>query len=66
MAPLPKRKYPRARRGKRQSHLHMTAPALVECSQCHTPKMPHQVCPSCGSYNGREVIEIKTKKKKES
>jgi len=66
MAPLPKRKYAKARRGKRQSHLAMTSPALAECPQCHAPKLPHRVCPACGQYNGRAVLEIKTKKKKEA
>lgn len=66
MAPLPKRKYPGARRGKRRSHLAMTKPSLNECPQCHAPKLSHRACPTCGSYNGRSVIEIKTKKKKEA
>ena len=64
MAPLPKRKYAKARRGKRRSHLALKTAALVDCPQCHSPKQPHRVCPTCGSYNGREVIEIKTAKKK--
>jgi len=27
-------------------------------------RLPHQVCPSCGTYHGVKVIEIKAKKKK--
>jgi len=64
MAPLPKRKYPKARQGKRRSHLGVKVPVLVDCPQCHTAKLPHHVCPTCGSYNGREVIEITSPKKK--
>jgi large subunit ribosomal protein L32 len=26
------------------------------CPHCHAPKLPHRVCPSCGYYNGREVV----------
>ena len=63
---LPKRKTAKARKGKRRSHLGISAPALVNCPQCHSPKLPHHVCPTCGSYGGREVIEIKTPKKKAS
>ncbi|MBL7209054.1 MAG: 50S ribosomal protein L32 [Dehalococcoidia bacterium] len=60
---LPKRKYAKARQGKRRSHLALTIPALIDCPQCHSLKLPHHVCPTCGSYNGREVIEIKSRKK---
>jgi large subunit ribosomal protein L32 len=30
----------------------------VECSQCRSPKLPHAVCFVCGTYNGRQVVEI--------
>ena len=60
MAPLPKKKYPKARQGKRRSHLAKKPAALVKCSRCHSLKLSHQVCPTCGTYDGREVIEIKT------
>ncbi|MCL0094713.1 50S ribosomal protein L32 [Dehalococcoidales bacterium] len=59
---LPKRKYAKARQGKRRSHLGLNPPRLGYCPQCHSPKLFHHVCPTCGSYAGREVIEIKTKK----
>jgi large subunit ribosomal protein L32 len=60
---LPKRKYAKSRQGKRRSHLALSIPTLVDCPQCHTPKLPHHVCPTCGTYAGREVVEIKTPKK---
>jgi large subunit ribosomal protein L32 len=66
MAPLPKRKYAKARQGQRRAHLGLKAPALIECPQCHSPKLPHHVCPTCGSYGGRDVIEIKTPKSKKA
>ncbi len=64
MAPLPKRKYPKARQGKRRSHLALIAPKTIDCPQCHTPKLSHVVCNSCGYYDGREVLQIKTPKGK--
>lgn len=64
MAALPKRKTAKARQGKRRSHLKLTPPTLEDCPQCHSPKLPHHVCPVCGSYAGREVIETKSPKKK--
>jgi large subunit ribosomal protein L32 len=64
MGALPKRKITKARRGQRRSHDKLTPPALVNCSQCNSPKLPHIVCPVCGTYAGREVVEVKGPKKK--
>lgn len=60
---LPKRKYAKARQGKRRSHLKLAIPTLVPCPQCHNIKPAHQVCPFCGTYRGREVI-IESKPKR--
>jgi large subunit ribosomal protein L32 len=64
MGAQPKRKTSKARRDKRRSHFALNPPALTECPQCHSPKPPHRVCPTCGTYNGRQVIEVETGKKK--
>jgi len=64
MGALPKRKYAKARQGKRRSHLGLAIPSLNNCPQCHTPKLSHRVCPVCGSYAGRQVVEIEDPKKK--
>lgn len=66
MAPLPKKKCPKSRQGKRRSHLARKPAALIECSRCHNLKPSHHVCPICGTYDGREVIEIKSSKRKPS
>jgi large subunit ribosomal protein L32 len=56
MGPLPKRKVSRTRRNKRRAHDHLTPVHLVICEDCNEYKPAHQVCPNCGSYNGREVL----------
>jgi len=66
MAPLPKRKYAKARQGRRRSHFGLPLPSLEYCPQCHSPKLSHHVCPTCGSYAGREAIEIESPKQKAS
>lgn len=63
MGALPKRKISKGRRDRRRSHMALKTTRLVACPQCHELRLPHRVCPSCGSYKGVEVIEIKTKKK---
>ena len=36
----------------------ITAPTLVPCSQCGQLMRAHHVCKSCGTYRGRQVIEM--------
>lgn len=66
MGPLPKRKYAKARQGDRRSHLGVGKPSLDVCPQCHSPKLSHRVCPVCGTYAGREVIEVEASTKKKA
>lgn len=66
MPPLPKRKYPKSRQGKRRSHLAIQMPHVVEGPQwcpygprnCQGPRLAHHACPVCGMYRGRQVIQI--------
>jgi large subunit ribosomal protein L32 len=63
MGALPKRKKTKSRAGNRLSHRALKPPAMDICPQCHSPKLPHHACPTCGTYNGREVIKIEGRKK---
>ncbi|GAB6875819.1 50S ribosomal protein L32 [Thermaerobacter litoralis] len=54
---VPKHKTSKARRDKRRTHWKLSAPAVVECPQCHQPKRPHRVCPNCGYYDGRVAVQ---------
>lgn len=57
---VPKRKHSKARRDKRRSNVwKMTAPELMKCPHCGAYKRTHRVCPSCGYYDGRQVIAVK-------
>jgi len=55
---VPKRKTGRAKTNSRRSSHTLTAPAKMVCPQCNQPKLPHRVCPTCGYYNGREIVEV--------
>jgi len=56
---VPKRRNPRSRRNSRRAnHDKIQAPNLVPCANCGEPSLPHRVCPACGHYAGREVVEI--------
>jgi large subunit ribosomal protein L32 len=54
----PKRRNSRTRRDKRRSHDALTQPGWSVCTSCFEPKPSHQVCPHCGSYKGRQVVEV--------
>ena len=47
-----------ARRDKRRANHKAARPRLNECPRCHSPRLPHRVCPTCGTYAGREVISF--------
>lgn len=54
----PKRKTSKARRDKRRSHHAIKAPVLVECGNCGEKHRMHHVCPHCGHYRGRQILEV--------
>jgi len=60
--PNPKRRHSKARTAKRRAHDFLTGHSLSECPNCHERKMPHRVCPKCGHYKGREVVEVEASK----
>ncbi len=59
MAICPKRRWSKARTGKRRANWKLEIPNLVACPQCHTLKMPHRVCTECGYYKGKEIVKVK-------
>ena len=42
----------------------MTVMNTGACTNCANPVPPHRVCPKCGYYKGRAVLQIKVKEKK--
>ncbi|NQZ97369.1 MAG: 50S ribosomal protein L32 [Myxococcales bacterium] len=54
---VPKRRTSRSKRDKRRSHDAIGVPARSTCPQCKEPKLPHRVCPNCGTYRDREVVQ---------
>ncbi len=69
--PVPKQKQSKARSKKRYGAFATDAKKkivkrvqLTVCPKCKEKKMTHHVCPTCGTYKGREVINMnKTAKK---
>ncbi|HJW91105.1 MAG TPA: 50S ribosomal protein L32 [Anaerolineales bacterium] len=62
MPPQPKRKHSQGRRDRRRAHDALETRNLVACSNCGEKRLSHRVCPNCGHYQGREIIEIEKEK----
>ena len=58
MTPLPKHKSTSGRRDRRRAHDALKPRSSIACTNCGEVILPHRVCPKCGHYQGREVLEI--------
>ncbi len=47
----------RSRKGMRRSHDALTPTNVVFCS-CGAPTRSHAICPTCGKYKDRQVINV--------
>jgi large subunit ribosomal protein L32 len=55
--PVPKKKTSTSKRDMRRSHDFLSKTNTIKCSHCGEQKKRHQVCLSCGTYKGREIIK---------
>lgn len=60
MGAQPKRKTSKQRKNNRRSHHALQSIALSICPECKKAKPAHQVCPNCGTYEGVQVIKVKS------
>ena len=61
--PNPKRRHSRSRRGKRRGQDKLVGLDLSTCPHCKMPRIPHRVCPHCGYYKGKQIIQMKEESK---
>ncbi|QEM68320.1 50S ribosomal protein L32 [Geobacter sp. FeAm09] len=55
---VPKKKTSKSRKNMRRAHDFLTSQSVSSCPQCKSPKLPHRACPTCGTYKGKEVIDL--------
>lgn len=60
---VPAKKRPRSAIRRRRSHLALKTVKLSKCPKCEKPIQAHHACPNCGTYQGRQVLTFKDKKK---
>ena len=53
---VPKRKTSPSKRNMRRSHHALSREAHADCPNCGELRRPHNICASCGFYDGREVV----------
>ena len=55
---VPKRKHSNARTNSRRAHNAVKPLKLEYCPQCSTAVPSHRICPNCGHYMGRPMVEM--------
>lgn len=63
---VPKKRRTKSSVGQRRSHHGLKVNKSAKCPKCGKAIQAHHACSFCGYYKGREVIKIKSKKKKEN
>ncbi|MGI6680229.1 MAG: 50S ribosomal protein L32 [Bdellovibrionota bacterium] len=58
--PVPKKKTSSSKRDMRRSHDALTAINTITCQNCDSAMRPHRVCPNCGQYRGKQVVDVNT------
>lgn len=54
---VPKRKTSRTTTKSRRTHKKLAAVNLSPCPECGELTPSHRVCPKCGTYAGKQVVE---------
>lgn len=53
---VPARKTSKTRKRLRRGHIKLATPNLSACPNCGELRASHHVCPSCGYYDGKQVV----------
>lgn len=61
---VPKRKKTSSSVKQRRMHQFLVATTLGACPKCSKPRKLHTVCPNCGFYKGKEVVNVLAKLEK--
>ena len=55
---VPKKRNTKGHQGKRRSHHALKAIVFSHCQKCGKEVLPHIMCDNCGTYRGREIVNV--------
>jgi large subunit ribosomal protein L32 len=55
---VPKRRMSRSNTRSRRAQWKARAVTLTACDRCRSPKLPHTACPTCGTYDRRQILDV--------
>jgi len=53
-----RQRHTKSRRNNVRSHHALKAQILAICPKCGQNVLPHRTCPNCGTFKGKEVIDV--------
>lgn len=59
---VPFRRTSKTKKRMRRTHFKLEVTGLATCSHCGAMIRAHTVCPTCGFYDGKEIIAVAKKK----
>ena len=59
---VPKHKVSKQAGNSRYANWKIESPEVGECPQCHSPKLSHRACKTCGYYDKTRSVEVKQDK----
>ena len=56
---VPARRTSKTTKRMRRTHFKLTVSGLKKCEHCGATVVSHRVCPECGYYDGKQVVNTK-------